>query len=135
VSLKVSITAVSTMSFMLQGKNVHDTLCMQLRPVMRNVSDCQLQRRPIIHLTLLVYGVVAGIDDPAIQVKDCINRMLSNKRASTVDQYKRQSAASSHTTIDKTVALSKRGFDICQEQYNKSLAYYCSLLLTHDGQE
>ena len=81
-------------------------------------------------------------DDPAMQVKDCINRMqeLSNKRARIRDQYRRQSAACSHTTIDKTVALmqvklSKRGFDICQEEYNKSFEYYCTLLPTNDGQE
>ncbi|KAI2489562.1 hypothetical protein MHU86_25031 [Fragilaria crotonensis] len=74
-------------------------------------------------------------DDPAMQVKDCILRMqeLANKRASIRDQYRRQSAASSHTTCDKTLALmlvklSKRGFKICKEEYKKSSGYYCSLL-------
>ncbi|KAI2490149.1 hypothetical protein MHU86_24427 [Fragilaria crotonensis] len=73
-------------------------------------------------------------DDPAMQVKDCILRMqeLANKRASIRDQYRRQSAASSHTTCDKTLALmlvklSKRGFKICKEEYKKSSGY-CSLL-------
>ncbi|KAI2503990.1 hypothetical protein MHU86_10487 [Fragilaria crotonensis] len=80
-------------------------------------------------------------DDPATQVKDCIVRMqeLSNKRASFRDQYRRQSAASSHTMCDQTLALmvvklSKRGFLICEEQYKKSSEYYCRSLQI-DGQE
>ena len=74
-------------------------------------------------------------DDPVTQVKDCILRMqeLSNKRASIRDQYRRQSAARSHTTCDKTIALmlvklSTRGYVICEEEYKKSSEYYCSLL-------
>ena len=80
-------------------------------------------------------------DDPVMQVKDCILRMqeLSNKRASIRDQYRRQSAARSHTTRDKTLALmlvklSKRGFKICEEQYKKSSEYYCSPL-SNDGEQ
>ena len=71
-------------------------------------------------------------DDPATQVKDCIVRMqeLSNKRASFRDQYRRQSAASSQTLCDRTLALmvvklSKRGFSICKEEYKKSSEYSC----------
>ena len=80
-------------------------------------------------------------DDPAIQVKDCILRMqaLANKRASFRDQCRRQTAASSHTTCDKTLAtmlvqLSKRGFKICEEEYIKSAQYYCCSEVI-DGQE
>jgi hypothetical protein len=80
-------------------------------------------------------------DDPATQVKDCILRMqeLSNKRASFRDKYRRQVAASSHTTCNKTIALmliklSKRGFKICEEQYKKSSEYDCCSLLI-DGTE
>ncbi|KAI2507013.1 hypothetical protein MHU86_7398 [Fragilaria crotonensis] len=80
-------------------------------------------------------------DDPATQVKDCILRMqeLSNKRASFRDQHRRQSAARSHTTSNKTLAcmlvkLSKRGFKICKEEYTKSSEYYCCEVLI-DGQE
>ena len=74
-------------------------------------------------------------DVPVTQVTDCILRMqeLSNKRASIRDQYRQQSAARSHTTCDKTIALmlvklSTRGYVICEEEYNKSSEYYCSLL-------
>ena len=80
-------------------------------------------------------------DNPATQVKDCILRMqaLSNKRASFRDQYSQQTAASSHTTRDKTVAhmlvkLSKRGFMICEEECKKSTEYFCSSALI-DGPE
>jgi hypothetical protein len=71
-------------------------------------------------------------DDPATQVKECILRMqeLSNKRASLRDQYRRQAAATSHTTHDKTLArmiikLSTLGFKVCKEEYKKSSDYYC----------
>jgi hypothetical protein len=71
-------------------------------------------------------------DDPAMQVKDCIQRMseLSNKRARLRDQYRRQSAANIHTASDEQIKamllkLSKRGFKICEEQYRKSSEYYC----------
>ena len=93
------------------------------------------------HASYIAHIGSGSWDDPAIQVKDCILRMqaLANKRASFRDQYRRQTAASSHTTCDKTLAcmlvqLSKRGFKICEEQYMKSAHYYCCSELI-DGQE
>ncbi|KAI2508888.1 hypothetical protein MHU86_5498 [Fragilaria crotonensis] len=81
-------------------------------------------------------------DDPATQVKDCIQRMseLSNKRARLRDQYRRQSAANSHTASDEQIKvmllkLSKRGFKICEEQYRKSSEYYCALPLAGTSSE